>query len=108
MNQKLLNLLGLATKAGCLVSGEDIVLDAIRKKQAKIVFIANDSSENTFDKFNKKCFFYNIELNSLLNEEQISHSIGKTRKIIAVTDTGFYKLIKKAIGGVENEGKRNN
>ena len=44
MNQQLLNLLGLATKAGCLVSGEDIVLDAIRKKQAKIVFIANDSS----------------------------------------------------------------
>lgn len=104
MNQKLLNLLGLATKAGFVVSGEDSVLDAIRKKQAKIVFVAKDSSENTYDKFNKKCYFYNIELNSSLSEEEISHSIGKTRKIIAITDTGFYNLIKKSIGGVENEG----
>lgn len=104
MNQKLLNLLGLANRAGYVVSGEDSVLDAVRKKQAKIVFVANDSSENTYDKFNKKCYFYNIEVNSSLNEAEISHSIGKTRKIIAITDTGFYKLIKKSIGGVENEG----
>ena len=38
MREKVLNLLGLATRAGLLVSGEDIVIDAMRKKKAKIVF----------------------------------------------------------------------
>lgn len=106
MNQKLLNLLGLATKAGFVVSGEDSVIDAIRRNKAKIVFLASDSSSSSIDKFSKKCFFYKIELNTSLNSEEISHSIGKTRKVIAITDTGFYKLIKKSIGGVENEVKR--
>ena len=35
MKQKILNLLGLATRANLLVSGEDIVIDAIQKKKAK-------------------------------------------------------------------------
>ena len=39
MKQKILNLLGLATRANLLVSGEDIVIDAIQKKKAKIVFL---------------------------------------------------------------------
>ncbi len=108
MINKLLNLLGLAQKAGKVVSGEDTVLDAIRKKQAKIVFVAKDATLNTVDKFDKKCFFYKIEINTELTSDEISHSIGKTRKIIAITDEGFYKLIKKSIGGEENEGKRDN
>ena len=35
MKEKVLNLLGLATKAGLLVSGEDIVIDAMRKRKQK-------------------------------------------------------------------------
>ena len=57
MKQKILQLLGLATRAGLLVSGEDIVIDAMQKKKAKIVFLGSDASSNTLDKFQKKCFF---------------------------------------------------
>ena len=106
MKQKVLNLLGLATKAGLIVSGEDIVIESMRKKKAKIVFLASDSSFNTLDKFKSKCFYYKIELNTMFSADELSHSIGKTRKIIAVIDDGFYKSIKKHLGGEENEGKR--
>ena len=108
MKEKILNLLGLATRAGLLVSGEDIVIDAMRKKKAKIVFLGNDCSENTLDKFKKKCFYYKTDLNTMFSSEEISHSIGKTRMVIAVIDEGFSKAIKKNIGGVENESKRDN
>ena len=108
MEQKVLNLLGLATRAGQLVSGEEIVIDAMRKNKAKIVFLGNDCSENTLDKFKKKCFHYKTELNTMFSSEEISHSIGKNRMVIALTDQGFYTTIKKYLGGVENEGKRNN
>mgnify|MGYP003296229059 CR=1 FL=1 len=40
----------------------------------------------------------------LLTSDEISNSIGKTRMVIAITDDGFYKTIKKNLGGVENEG----
>lgn len=104
MKQKILNLLGLATRAGLLVSGEDIVIDAIQKKKAKIVFIGNDASDNTLDKFQKKCFHYKIEVNTMFTSEELSRSIGKTRMVLAIVDLGFYKSIKKYLGGVENEG----
>ena len=42
----------------------------------------------------------------MFSADDLSHSIGKTRKIIAVIDDGFYKSIKKHLGGEENEGKR--
>lgn len=108
MIEKVLNLLGLAQRAGLLVSGEDNVIDSMQKNKAKIIFLGKDCSENTKDKFEKKCFYYNIELCTIFSCEEISHSIGKTRMVIAITDNGFYKSIKKNLGGVENEGKRNN
>jgi len=104
MERKILNLLGLATRANLLVSGEDIVIDAIQKKKAKIVFLGSDASESTLDKFQKKCFYYNVELNTMFTSEQLSNSIGKTRMVLAIIDLGFYKSIKKYLGGVENEG----
>ena len=104
MKEKVLNLLGLATRAGLLVSGEDIVIDAIQKKKAKIVFIGSDASDNTVDKFQKKCFHYKIEVNTMFTSEELSRSIGKTRMVLAIVDLGFYKSIKKYLGGVENEG----
>ncbi len=104
MREKVLNLLGLATRAGLLVSGEDIVIDAMRKKKAKIVFLGSDCSESTLDKFEKKCFHYKVELNTMFTSEELSHSIGKTRTVLAIIDEGFQKAIKKNLGGVENEG----
>lgn len=104
MREKVLNLLGLATRAGLLVSGEDIVIDAMRKKKAKIVFLGSDCSEATLDKFEKKCFHYKVELNTMFSSEELSHSIGKTRTVLSIIDEGFHKAIKKNLGGVENEG----
>ncbi len=104
MEQKILNLLGLASKAGVIVSGEDSVVQFMVKKKAKIVFIANDCSPKTLDKFKKKCYFYNIECYDCFSSEKLSQSIGKTRKVIAVCDHNFYEGIKKYLGGENNEG----
>ena len=104
MKQKILKLLGLATRAGLLVSGEDIVIDALQRKKAKIVFLGNDASSNTLDKFQKKCFFYKVELNTMFTSEELSNSIGRNRMVLAILDEGFHKSIKKCLGGVENEG----
>ena len=56
------------------------------------------------DEIKNKCFYYKTELNTMFTSEELSHSIGKTRMVLAITDNGFCNAIKKYLGGVENEG----
>ena len=48
---KVLSLIGLAMKAGQVVSGEFSVEKCIKSGKAKLVIIATDASENTKKKF---------------------------------------------------------
>lgn len=91
MNQKekALNLLGMAMKAGKIVSGESLTLKEIQSQRAKIVILATDASENTKKKFLDKCKYYDIPIVSNFTKDQISRSIGKNRAVCAVSDKGF-------------------
>ena len=42
-----LSLLGLAFRSGNLVSGEFAAREAVRKKTAALIIVANDASDNT-------------------------------------------------------------
>ena len=50
---KVLSLLGLAFRSGNLVSGEFATREAVRKKAATLVIVANDASDNTKKMFEK-------------------------------------------------------
>ena len=93
--EKLLNLLGLCQKASYLVSGEDNVIKEMRKGKLKIVFIASDSSLRTIDNFQKKCYFYNVETYGGLSFDEISSSIGRSRKIVGLKDAKMYEKVKQ-------------
>ncbi len=95
MDQKVLNLLGIANKAGCIVTGEDNVANALSKNKLKIVFVANDASERTIDKFVKKCYFYKVVCNLDLSSEELSSALGKPRKIVGLTDKGFFDALER-------------
>lgn len=45
--QKAMNLIGLAMRAGKMITGEELTIGDIRRQKAKIVFVASDASENT-------------------------------------------------------------
>lgn len=104
--QQVLNLLGLARRAGKLVAGEDTVLKLLRQNKLKIVFVANDASDRQIDKFDKKCFFYNTKMNNSFSCSEISNAIGKPMcKILGITDQGFLDALNKSLdGGAINEG----
>ncbi|HAP7497366.1 TPA: 50S ribosomal protein L7, partial [Enterococcus faecium] len=40
--QKAMNLIGLAMRAGKLITGEELTIAEIRKQKAKLVFVATD------------------------------------------------------------------
>ena len=50
-----LSLLGLAFRSGNLVSGEFAAREAVRKKTAALIIVANDASDNTKKMFENVC-----------------------------------------------------
>lgn len=88
--------LGLAMRAGKLSTGDDIVLQALRSGEAKLVIIATDASSRTQKKFRDKCSHYQIPIVEFGNRYELGASIGKEdRVIISVNDSGFAKMIAK-------------
>lgn len=95
--QKVLNLLGLAMKAGKVTSGESFSLMEVQSNRAKIVFVANDASENTKKKFLDKCNYYSVPVFFTFSKEEISQSIGKSRTICSISDKGFSAKLQELL-----------
>ena len=98
MNQdKILSMIGLATKAGCVVSGEFSVDKAIKAGKAELVIIADDASARTKKGFVDACAYYELPLVIYKDKESLGHSMGKQfRASLAILDKGFAdSLLKK-------------
>ncbi len=94
MSSKVLQNLGLCKRANKLVSGEEQVLNSIRNNKAHIVFLAKDAAKNTTKSITDKSNFYGVFLNTEYTSDEINQAIGtKNRKVIAITDKNFSKMI---------------
>ena len=99
MNEdKILNLLGLAQRAGKVISGDFIVEKAIKRKEPKLVLLAGDCAANNEKKYTQLAETHQIPLHSIDNKEALGTAIGKeVRVVVAVLDDGFAKAIVKEI-----------
>ena len=88
-SKKILNLLGLATKAGKIASGEFAAEKAVKSGKAHLVIVSEEASDNTRKK------------------EELGHAMGKEmRASLALLDAGFSKALVKQMelnGGSEYE-----
>ncbi|WCK52855.1 YlxQ family RNA-binding protein [Aneurinibacillus sp. Ricciae_BoGa-3] len=92
-------MLGLAMRARKIVTGEDIVVKAIRQGQVKLVILSNDASENTRKKVTDKCAYYKVPCIQHGSREVLGSALGKgTRVVVGITDSGFAKKIRELIG----------
>lgn len=90
---QILQLLGLVRRANALVTGEELVVGAIRSKKAKLVFLASDAGKNTTKKISDKTSFYEITLINEYTREELSNATGMARSVFAITNPGFAKKI---------------
>lgn len=94
-DKKILAMLGLAQKAGKVVSGEFSTEKAVKSGKAFRVIVAGDSSDNTKKMFSDMCTFYKVPIHFFSDKETIGHSIGKQfRASLAILDEGFANTIK--------------
>ena len=109
-SKKVLGTLGLAMKAGNVVSGEFMVEKAIREGTARLVIVAGDASANTKKKFSDSCRFYRVPYCEFGDKDVLGNAIGKQfRATLAVMDVGFAKsLCSKLDLEVTKYGKNEN
>ena len=87
---KILSLLGLACRAGAVVSGEFAAENAVKKGKAKLCIVAVDASDNTKKLFHDKCSYYGVPIIETGTKEELGKAIGKEfRASVAVTDQSF-------------------
>ena len=100
-NDRLLGMLGLASRARKLVAGTEIVTEKIKAgRSVKFVLIASDVSENTLKKIVNCCEYYMVEYKKVeFTRDEISHAIGKSclTSAVAIIDQSFYDAVKKLV-----------
>ena len=97
-NNKVLSMIGLATKAGKTVSGEFSTEKSVKTGKGLLVIVAEDASENTKKKFRNMCSFYEVPIYFIANKEELGKFCGKEfRASLAVQDENFAKAIMKEV-----------
>ncbi len=95
---KILSLLGLATKSGNVVSGEFMVEKQVKAKKAWLVIVAEDASDASKKSYRDMCSFYKTPIYFYGTKESLGHCIGKEmRASIAIIEEGFAKSIEKLL-----------
>lgn len=92
--QKIKNLLGLAQRAGKLISGDFAVEKAVKRGGAPLVLLAMDCAVNNTKKYTQMAETYGVPLRILLTKEELGQAIGKElRAVVLVNDSGFAKAL---------------
>ena len=99
---RIFSMIGMAMKAGKVVSGEFATEKAVKTGAAWMVIVSEAASENTKKMFRNMCTFYKVPMFVYGTKEDLGHSMGKEfRASLAVTDEGFAKSIEKRLNEAE-------
>ena len=99
-------MIGLSMKAGKIAFGTDMCEEKIKNKIAKLIIIAEDTSDNTKDKFIKLSNLYNTNIVIFGEIDLLSKSIGKLNKgVFAILDEGFGNKILQMVKELKGANK---
>jgi ribosomal protein L7Ae-like RNA K-turn-binding protein len=101
MNDPLLNLLGLAMRAGRLSAGYLKSSEAAASGKARLIIVASDISAKTAKEADFVGGKHNIPCRRVeYPSERISHAIGIKSGVVSINDDGF---AKKALSLIDNK-----
>ena len=91
-----LQLLGLAQKAGSVKSGEFMTESSIKEGKAFLCIVATDASDNTKKQFGDMCRSRGVDYIEYSDKESLGHAIGKEfRASLAITNEQLARQIMK-------------
>lgn len=98
MTGNVYSFIGLAMKAGKVVSGEQSCVNTIKKGKASLVILSEDASSNTRKKFKDACLYHRVSFYTFGEKEKLGKCLGKDmRSVIAITDENFSRKLTELI-----------
>ncbi len=95
---KVYSYLGLARRAGHIVSGEHAVVGGVKRGQVFLILIAQDASSNTNRKFSSLAQNHNISCLVYGEKDLYGQAIGQSpRAVLGVLDRNFASVIRNSI-----------
>jgi len=104
MDEAVYRLIGLAFRAGKLLTGHDEILRALKEGKGNLLILTEDISDRTGKEYISTAEKSDVEIRRFGTKEALGHAVGKTaRPAVLVTEAGFGKTISKKI---DNDGYR--
>ena len=95
-------MIGIAAKAGNVVSGEFSTEKAVKTGKAYLVIVAEDASENTTKMFRNMTDFYEVPMEVVGTKDELGRVIGKQfRASLAITDEKLADAVKAKLNKTE-------
>ena len=103
--ERAFGMIGLAARAGKVVSGSDSVIGAIRSNNVKLLIITRDISRNSLDRILKNMTGENeITCYSFSTSDELGDALGKpNRTVAAITDKSFTEGISAILETIGEE-----
>ena len=96
--KRLLSLIGLATRARKVVSGEFSTEKSVKSGRSCLVIVSEEASANTRKMFTNMCTYYKVPVYFYSDKETLGAAMGKMyRASVAVTDEGLGKAIENRL-----------
>lgn len=104
MNDKFLNMLGLARRAGKLSPGHDASFESIQKGKAYACFLCCDASDRLKEEFDRTTKYEGRNIPLIQTEylaEDLYAATGKKAAVFTINDEGFANTLIKLLGGTD-------
>ena len=104
-NNNILNMLGLALRAGRLEVGEEPVGAVCRARDCRLILVARDAADNTFRRVRHfadagQCLWISVPF----TKDELGSAVGRTScAMLALTDIGFAESVVKKLAVVDPE-----
>ena len=98
MNDKFLNLLGMARKSGKLSLGHDAAISSIVKNKAKLCIISFEGSDRLKKEITHACNYENKNIPVIVTSYDtltLSSAVGSKAAVVSVDDEGFAKALQE-------------
>ena len=104
---KVLGMLGLAKRAGRVISGEQLCEKAIKSGDSQLIIIACDSSENAKKAITDCCRHYRVQYIEYGSKEELGQFTGSAyRAVVSVNDRNFAQaILQKYSANQERNGE---
>ena len=76
-NRRLLSLIGIATRARKVVSGEFSTKRCVKSGKSCLVIVSEETSENTKKKFINMCDHYKVPIYLFGTKDELGHAMGQ-------------------------------